>query len=51
VGRLIHYFSTYKLRPASEEPVAVGEPYNREHACEVIKASLLDYGDLFPDNA
>ena len=51
VGRLIHYFSTYKLRPAAPGDVQVGEPYGREHAEAVIDASLEDYRASFPADA
>jgi inorganic pyrophosphatase len=47
IGRLIHYFSTYKLRPDSAKPVLVGRPYEREHAEAVISASLADYDERF----
>ena len=47
VGRLQHYFSTYKLQPASAEPVVVGDPYGREHAEAVVAASLVDYRETF----
>ncbi|MFQ5529085.1 MAG: inorganic pyrophosphatase [Gemmatimonadota bacterium] len=43
IGRLIHYFSTYKLRPDSAPAVAVGEPYSRSHAEAVVTAALEDY--------
>ncbi len=43
VGRLIHYFSTYKLRPESSGPVQVGSPYARERAESVVAAALDDY--------
>lgn len=46
VGRLSHYFSTYKLRPASEPQVGVGPPYGRAHAEAVVSASLEDYRQL-----
>jgi inorganic pyrophosphatase len=46
VGRLSHYFSTYKLRPASEPQVGVGAPYGRAHAEAVVSASLEDYRQL-----
>lgn len=47
VGRLIHYFSTYKLRPESAKPVVVGAPYGRAHAEAVVAASLEDYREHF----
>jgi inorganic pyrophosphatase len=43
VERLVHYFSTYKLQPASGEPVSVGAPYGRGHAEAVVQAALDDY--------
>lgn len=47
IGRLIHYFSTYKLRPESAKTVVVGEPYTREHAEAVVSASMKDYEERF----
>lgn len=47
MGRLVHYFSTYKLRPDSSSEVRVGEPYGRSHAEAVVTASLADYRDRF----
>lgn len=47
IGRLIHYFKTYKLRPESAKPVLVGAPYDRSHAESVVAASLADYRDKF----
>lgn len=48
VGRLLHYFSTYKLRPGAEESVHVGKPYSRAHAELVVAAALEDYREEFP---
>lgn len=47
VGRLKHYFSTYKLRPDAAPKVEVGEPYGRAHAEAVVSASLKDYRAKF----
>ncbi|HMB71761.1 MAG TPA: inorganic pyrophosphatase [bacterium] len=47
VGRLIHYFSTYKLRPETAGSVRVGEPYGRAHAEAVVTAALEDYREKF----
>ncbi len=47
IGRLTHYFSTYKLRPESGASVFVGEPYGREHAEAVVTAALEDYGERY----
>ena len=48
VGRLRHYFSTYKLRPEVSGSVSVGEPYGRPHAERVVSAALEDYRAHFP---
>ena len=48
VGRLLHYFSTYKLRPEVSGSVSVGEPYGRTHAERVVSAALEDYRAHFP---
>ena len=47
IGRLTHYFSTYKLRPEPAASVVVGEPYGREHAEAVVTAALEDYEERF----
>ncbi|MBZ0267288.1 inorganic pyrophosphatase [bacterium] len=47
VGRLIHYFSTYKLRPETRGSVSVGDPYDRRHAEAVVTAALEDYAEEF----
>lgn len=49
VGRLVHYFSTYKLRPEGEDAVRVGTPYGRAHAEVVVSAALDDYRAEFGD--
>ena len=47
VERLRHYFLTYKLEPAGEPQVSIGEAYGREQAFAVIEASMADYADAF----
>ena len=47
VGRLMHYFSTYKLRPEAAGSVTVREPYGRAHAESVVNAALEDYRKEF----
>lgn len=47
IERLLHYFSTYKMRPGSENAVIVGRPYDRSHAEAVVAASLDDYRERF----
>ncbi|MEX2600696.1 MAG: inorganic pyrophosphatase [Balneolaceae bacterium] len=49
IERLRHYFSTYKLIPGQEADVYVDRVYNAEHAYKVIRASMLDYEDMFGD--
>ena len=50
VGRLQHYFETYKLRPG-EQPgsaeVSVREVYDQAHAFKVIEASIADYDEQY----
>ena len=43
IGRILHYFSTYKSLPGEENEVSIGSPYGREHACSVVQASMDDY--------
>ena len=48
VDRLKHYFLTYKQIPGEEiANVEIAEVYGKEKAMEVIKASQLDYENLF----
>ena len=51
IGRLAHYFATYKLRPDGAEPVRLGEPYDRRHAEAVVRAAMDDYRRTFADGA
>ena len=45
VERLRHYFATYKLVPGAEPNVLT--PYGKDHAMQVISASLEDYEDVY----
>jgi inorganic pyrophosphatase len=47
VGRLRHYFETYKLLPGDEDRVVLGESYGREHALAVVRAAMADYEQEF----
>ena len=47
VDRLVHYFSTYKLMPGTENQIAVSGIYGRDHALEVVKAALADYQESY----
>jgi len=47
--RLRHYFLTYKLLPGEEGEVRIDNVYGREHAANVVEASILDYQEEFGD--
>ncbi|MDH5492178.1 MAG: inorganic pyrophosphatase [Myxococcales bacterium] len=47
VERLRHYFLTYKLIPGQAPKTTIEHIYGREHAFEVIRASLEDYNEEF----
>ncbi len=49
VTRLVHYFATYKLTPGEESRVTVNAPYAKDHAYEVLMASVEDYQHMFMD--
>lgn len=48
VERLQHYFLTYKLVPGQKPGATIERVYGREHAMEVVKASMEDYLDYYP---
>lgn len=50
VERVQHYFLTYKQIPGKESTVHIGEAYGRAHAEIVIKASMADYAEKFPQD-
>lgn len=43
MSRLVHYFSTYKLSPGTDNVVCVGSAYGRSQAESVVQAALDDY--------
>jgi len=47
IERLRHYFLTYKLIPGEKSKVQIDKIYDRKHAIEVVKASILDYEDEY----
>jgi inorganic pyrophosphatase len=47
VDRMIHYFSTYKLMPGTENQIKVSGIYGRDHAHEVIRAAMADYQESY----
>tara|TARA_B100000686_G_C16313364_1_gene724485 strand:+ start:159 stop:407 length:249 start_codon:yes stop_codon:yes gene_type:complete len=46
VGRLRHYFLTYKMVGGGAPSVSI-DAVDREHAHRVIEASIADYTDTF----
>lgn len=46
VERLVHYFTTYKMRPGHPSSAEVLGTYGPEHAFEVVRASMADYDDV-----
>lgn len=50
VERLKHYFLTYKMKgEKSSDDVSIEKVYGKEHAYEVVKASMADYNDEYGD--
>lgn len=47
IERILHYFATYKLGPDAKTPVALGTPYDRNHAETVIRSAMEDYAERF----
>jgi inorganic pyrophosphatase len=47
VDRLVHYFSTYKLMPGTENQISVSGIYGRAHALDVVKAAMADYQESY----
>lgn len=47
VGRLVHYFETYKMVKGKEIDVSIEKVYDRKHAGKVIQASIDDYIDEY----
>lgn len=42
-----HYFETYKLFPGSDAEVTIQGRYGRDHALDVVRASMEDYAETF----
>lgn len=47
VERIQHYFTTYKQVPGVPAKVSIEQVYGRDHALDVVDASLKDYDDGF----
>lgn len=43
VDRLWHYFETYKMVPGKENTLRVEKAYHKDHALQVVQASMDDY--------
>lgn len=50
IERFEHYFSTYKLVPGKTSQIRLVGIYGRDHALEVVRASMADYADEFGDS-
>ena len=48
IERLKHYFLTYKDLPGEKRHVSIEEIYGREEAQEVVRRSMTDYNNAFP---
>ncbi|NBX36614.1 MAG: inorganic pyrophosphatase [Planctomycetes bacterium] len=48
VERLLHYFSTYKLRIGEASPTVIRDVYGFERAARVVEAALADYASVYP---
>ena len=51
LDRLQHYFLTYKQAPGESPRTALDGTYGREEAWEVIRRSVDDYAERFPEIA
>ncbi len=47
VERLTHYFETYKMVPGESSAASILQTYGRDHAADVIRASMADYDDEY----
>lgn len=47
IGRLHHYFSTYKLMPDEDPVISIECMYDKEHAQKVLSAAIEDYDEEF----
>ncbi|MDX1429877.1 MAG: inorganic pyrophosphatase [Rhodothermales bacterium] len=47
VERIQHYFATYKQVPGGDTKVSIEQTYGRQHALNVVEASLADYEEGF----
>jgi inorganic pyrophosphatase len=49
VQRLVHYFSTYKMRPGQPASTSIEATYERDAAHAVVRAAMADYDEAYPE--
>lgn len=49
VGRIEHYFASYKTLPGEHDTVDIPLTYGSEHAAKVVRAAMADYEEAFGD--
>jgi inorganic pyrophosphatase len=50
VGRIEHYFSSYKTLPGEENTVEIPWTYGADHATKVVMAAMDDYAEAFGES-
>jgi inorganic pyrophosphatase len=50
VGRIEHYFSSYKTLPGEPNTVEIPWTYGSDHAAKVVVAAMEDYSEAFGDS-
>jgi inorganic pyrophosphatase len=50
VERLVHYFSTYKMRASQSASTRIEATYERDAAHAVVEASMADYDEAYPED-
>lgn len=50
VGRIEHYFASYKALPGEPNTVEIPWTYGKDHAETVVTAAMEDYNEAFGDS-
>ena len=50
VGRIEHYFASYKALPGEPNAVEIPWTYGKDHAETVVTAAMEDYNEAFGDS-
>ena len=50
VGRIEHYFASYKTLPGEENTVEIPLTYGADHAAKVVVAAMADYTEAFGES-